>query len=168
MTDVWSPPRLLPIGSQLGSLARRTVHRCRMGHTHLLDRARAWPYEDQQHTPSLTWSAMLAGRAQGKRKTWLPRRTFSTFGFFLFLPSITPAPPWSIKGRVGHPTKGTDQFQTKYDGSIPQHAVKQQSSSWRPFDPFTRDLRPVPLSSVCTPYYELFSVLITQAAADWT
>jgi len=109
---------------------------------------------------SLAWSAMLAGQAQGKRKTRLPRRTFSTFGFFLFLPSVTPAPPWSIKGRAGHPTKGTDRFDT-------QHTTKQQLSSWRPFDLSIRDLGLVPLSTVCTPYYEPFSVLITRAAANW-
>jgi len=80
--------------------------------------------------------------------------------FFLFLPSVTPAPPWSIKGRAGHPTKGTDRFDT-------QHTTKQQLSSWRPFDLSIRDLGLVPLSTVCTPYYEPFSVLITRAAANW-
>ena len=31
------------------------------------------------------------------RKTRLPRRTFYTFGIFLFLPSVTPAPPLVYK-----------------------------------------------------------------------
>ena len=86
---------------------------------------------------SLTRSAMLAGQAQEKRKTRLPRRTFSTFGFFLFLPSVTPAPPWSIKGRAGHPTKGTDHFETQDDESIPHtthsQAATELLASFRPF-----------------------------------
>ena len=65
-----------------------------------------------------------------------------------FLSYVISAPPWSIKGGAGHPTKGTDRFHT-------QHTVKQQPSSWHPFDHF-RDLGPVPLSTVCTPYYESF------------
>ena len=111
---------------------------------------------------SLAWFAMLAGQAQGKRKTRLPQRTFFTFVFFLFLPSVTPAPPWSIKGKAGHPYLGTT-----FDGSI-QHNTQPSSNralgvlstipseTWdlsvsRPFVP---------------PTMNLFLVLITQAAAD--
>ena len=32
--------------------------------------------------------------------------------FFFFLPFVNPASPWSIKGKAGHPTKGTDRFHT--------------------------------------------------------
>ena len=98
-------------------------------------------------TPSLTWSAMSAGQAQGERKTRLLRRSFSTFGFFLFLPFVTPAPPWSIKGRAGQPTKGTDRFHTQHI----THTAKQQPSSWHPFDHSIRDLGHVPLLTICNP-----------------
>ena len=39
---------LLPVGSRLGTLARRAIRRGRMGRDHLLNKARAWPYQDQQ------------------------------------------------------------------------------------------------------------------------
>ena len=39
---------LLPVGSWLGTLARRTIRRSRMGRDHLLNEARAWPYQDQR------------------------------------------------------------------------------------------------------------------------
>ena len=80
---------------------------------------------------SLAWSAMTVGQARGKRKTRHLRRTFSTFGFFLFLPPVTPAPPWSIKGKAGHPTKGTDQFNTSRTTS---HIAEQHQGSQYPFD----------------------------------
>ena len=152
--NAWSFSRPLPVGSQLGTLRRRIVRQSRMGHNHLLKQSQGMAMSGSANVLSLAWSAMPAGQAQGKRKTRRLRRTISTFGFFLFLPSITPAPPWSIKGRAGHPTMGTDQFHAK-------HTAKQQPSSWHPFDPFIRDLGPVPLSTVCTPYYEPFLVLIT-------
>ena len=99
---------------------------------------------------SLAWSAMIAGQDRGERKTQHLQRTLSVSGFFLFLPSIIPAPSWSIKGRIGCPTKGMDRFHT-------QHIAKRQPSSWHPFDLSIRDLGHVPLSTVCTPYYKPFS-----------
>ena len=40
--------RLLPIGSRLGTLVRRAARRGRMGRDHLLNEARARPYQDQR------------------------------------------------------------------------------------------------------------------------
>ena len=72
---------------------------------------------------------------------------------FLLSPYVIPASPWSIKGKAGHPTKGTDQFITTH---ITSHIAEQQPSSQHPFDLFIRDLGLVPLSSICNPYDELF------------
>ena len=49
-----------------------------------------------------------------------------------------------------------------------QQYCRRLSNSWLPFDPSIRDLGPVPLSIVCIPYYEPFTVLITRAAINWT
>ena len=133
-----------------------------MGRDHLFYEARARSYQDRR--TCYPWHCLPCQQGRLKRKgrpVRHLRRTFSTFGFFLFLPSITPAPPWSIKGRAGQPTKGTDRFHT-------QHTAKQQPSSWRPFDIFVRDLGHISLLTVYTPYYEPFLVLITRAAANWT
>ena len=73
---------LLPVGSRLGTLARRTVRRSRMGRDHLLKQSQSMALSGSASVLSLAWSAMSAGLAQGKRKTQHIRRTFSTFGFF--------------------------------------------------------------------------------------
>ena len=39
---------LILVGSWLGILVCRAAHRGRMGHDHLLNEARAWPYQDQR------------------------------------------------------------------------------------------------------------------------
>ena len=82
---------------------------------------------------SLAPSTMSAGQAQGKRKTRHLRRTFSTFCFFLFLPSVIPAPPWSIKGRAGHPTKGMDRFSYTTHHTTHSQAATKLLASFRPF-----------------------------------
>ena len=105
--DVWSLPRLLPEESRLSSPAHRTIRLHRMGRTHLLNGARAWSTRISKDATSNMVCHVRTGQAQGKRKTF-PRRIFYTFGIFLFLPSVTHAPSWSIKGRAGPPIEGTD------------------------------------------------------------
>ena len=39
---------LLPVGSRLGTLVRRAARWGGMGRDHLLNEARAWPYQDHQ------------------------------------------------------------------------------------------------------------------------
>ena len=85
--------------------------------------------------------------------------------FFAFLPSITPAPPWSIKGRAGPATKGIDSGGISSTHTTLHTQLSYDQALGDLFDHSIRDLGLVPLSTVCTPYYELFLVLITQAAA---
>ena len=47
VTNVWPLRRLLPVGSRLGILVRRTARQGEMGRDHLLNEARARPYQDQ-------------------------------------------------------------------------------------------------------------------------
>ena len=82
----------------------------------------------------------------------------------LFSPIITCAFPWPIKGKSRRPTKGDEiaQHCTTSDqkplASNVKHIAKQRPSSWYPFVLSTRVLGPAPLSPICNPYYELFSV----------
>ena len=93
--------------------------------------------------------------------------------------SITRAFPWPIKGKAGHPMKGTRTHRNKSpqlglkpieprtDQNTQAHS-RETIESWHPFAPLIRDLGHVPLSTVYNPYYEL-SVLATRAAAtNWT
>ena len=64
--DVGSLPRLLPEGSQLGPLTRRTIRRRRMGCTHLLNEARAWPMRISEHTTSNMAYRVKQGRHMEK------------------------------------------------------------------------------------------------------
>ena len=48
VTNVGPLRRLLPVGSRLGTLVRRAAHRDGMGRDHLLNKARARPYQDQR------------------------------------------------------------------------------------------------------------------------
>ena len=75
-----------------------------MGHTHLLNEARAWPTKINKHATSNMVYHVTQGRAREKRKTRILRRTFYTLGIFPFLPSVTPAPPLVYKreGRARH------------------------------------------------------------------
>ena len=135
-----------------------------MGRDHLMNEARARPYQDQR--TCYPWHRLPGqqGRLKGKGRP----DTFegpSLPLIFLFLPYVIPAPPRSIKGRAEHPAKGTDQFDKP---RTTLHTAEQQPSSQYSFDLSIRDLGPVPLSTIYTAYYEPFSVLITRAAADWT
>ena len=53
VTNMWPLRRLLPIGSRLGTLVRRAARRGGMGHDHLLNEARARPY--QGHRTCYPW-----------------------------------------------------------------------------------------------------------------
>ena len=44
VTNVGPLRHLLPVGSQLSTLARRAARRGGMGRDHLLNEARVWPY----------------------------------------------------------------------------------------------------------------------------
>ena len=139
----------------------------------LADPVRAWR---RQHTgvrrtcQSLTPSDRVSEASSAEKEDPTPSEGLLGLWFFSFLQHVTPAPPWSIKGRAGHPAEGEDQLTKKidrYDSTThTMHTAKQRPSSWRPFDHSIRDLGPFPLSTVCTLYYEPFSVLITRAAAD--
>ena len=48
ITNVGPLRRLLPVGSRLDTLVRRAVRRGGMGRDHLLNEARARPYQDQR------------------------------------------------------------------------------------------------------------------------
>ena len=69
VTDIWSLPLLLPEGSQLGSPARRTVRRRRMGRTHLLKGAMAWPMRISEYATSDTACHVKQGRHREKGRS---------------------------------------------------------------------------------------------------
>ena len=46
VTNVGPLRHLLSVGSWLGTLVRRAVRRSGMGRDHLLNEAKAWPYQD--------------------------------------------------------------------------------------------------------------------------
>ena len=48
VTNVGPLRHQLPVGSRLGTLARRAARRSGMGRDHLLNGARARPYQDQR------------------------------------------------------------------------------------------------------------------------
>ena len=100
---------------------------------------------------------------------------FFSFSFSSFPSTVTCDFPWPIKGKAGRPMKGgstrVDRITTHHinwdsNPSNPEptrthkHTAGKQPSSRHWFAPLTRDLGPVPLSTVCNPYYEL-SVLVT-------
>ena len=88
----------------------------------------------------------------GGKEDPAPSKDLLYLWFFPVSPICNPCSPLVYKRGTGHATKGTDRFHTQY-------TAKQQPSTWRPFDLSIRDLGPVPLSTICTPYYEPFSVL---------
>ena len=98
---------------------------------------------------------------------------FFSFSFSSFPLTVTRAFPWPIKGKAGHPIKGTllkciaaHHIDSDLNPSDPEpirvhkHTAGKRPSSRHPFVPLTRDLGLVPLSTVCNPCYEL-SVLVT-------
>ena len=120
----------------------------------LADRHPAWPYHGQRtcaQRGAIPVTACHVNRARTEEKedpTSL--KDFLCLWFSSFLPSVIPALPWPIKGKAGNPTKGIDRFNTS-------RIAEQQPSSQSAVNLSIRDLRPIPLSSICNPYYELFS-----------
>jgi len=101
---------------------------------------------------------------------------FFSFSFSSFHSIVTRAFPWPIKRKAGHPIRIIATHRINWDSnpSNPElirthkHTAGKRPSSRHPFAPLIRDLGPVPLTTVCNPYYEL-SVLVTRAAAmNWT
>ena len=89
-------------------------------------------------------------------------KDFLCLSFSSFLPSVTHALPWPIKGKAGHPLMGIDSWhRTSHRitaeplASNLEHIAEQWPSSRHPFDLSTRDLGPIPLSPVCNPYSSL-------------
>ena len=113
--------RLLPIGSQIRTLVRRTERQSRMGRDHLLTKPEHGIISGQ--TPSVALSGLAdmhpawsypwhrlpcqRGPHRGKGRPsvleGLPLPLVSSL-----LPSIIPALPWPIKGKAEHPTKEID------------------------------------------------------------
>ena len=124
-----------------------------------MDRCLARPYQDQQictqhgAIPSTAYHVSRARTEEKEDPTSL--KDLLCLWFLFFLPSVIPASSWSIKEKAGYPTKGTDRFKAP---RITLHTAEQQPSSQHPFDLSIRGLGSVPLSPVCNPYYELFSV----------
>ena len=93
---------------------------------------------------------------------------FFSFSFFSFPSTVTRAFPWPIKGKAGRPIRGivTHRIDSDWNPSNPEpirthkHTARKQTSSHHLFAPLIRDLGPVPLSTICNPYYKL-SVLVT-------
>ena len=142
VTNVGPLRRLLPVGSRFGTLVRRATRQDGMGRDHLLNEARARPYQDQrtcaQHG-AIPGSICRVSRARSEEKEDPAHsKDLLCLWFFFFLPSVILAPPWSIKGRTGHPTRGRDQFDTHHTYS--QVATKLLAS----FRPFHRRLETCP------------------------
>ena len=68
VTNVRHLRHLLPIGSWLDTLARRAARRGEIGRDHLLNEARAWPYQD--HRTCYPWHHLPCqqGRLKGKER----------------------------------------------------------------------------------------------------
>ena len=110
------------------------------------------PIRFSEHAiPSIVCHVSRAGSREKEDPVSLKDRLY--LWFFPLSPICNPCSPLVFKRRARHPAKGTDRFHTQH---ITQHIAKQQPSSWHPFDPSIRDLGPVPLLTVCTPYYEPF------------
>ena len=144
-----------------------------MGHDHLQNAASsAHKYPLNVPTSDTSWPCLrLAWR---KRKTRALRRTFYTLGIFLFSPICNPCSPLVYKGEGRAPHWEGDQRDRLLTDELIESSVrltytaKPPPGSWPPFDPSIRDLGPVPLLTVYTPYYKPLLVLITRAATDWT
>ena len=94
----------LPTGSEVDNPVRHAAREGGTGRTHLLNEAKAWPTKINNHTTPDTVCHVMQGRRGKKRETRILRRTFYTHGIFLFLSSVTPAPPLVYKreGRAPH------------------------------------------------------------------
>ena len=118
------------------------------------------------NAPPLTPSGCVRGRA-GLEEEEDPTLSEDLLGlwFFILPPPCKPRPPWSIKGGAGHPAKREkNKHKTQFDTDTTHHT--QPSSNQALGIDSIRDLGSVPLSTVCTPYYEPLLVLITRATID--
>ena len=126
-----------------------------------------WPYQYQwtctQHGATPDTICHVSGVHFEEKEDPASLKDLLCLWFFFFLSSIILASPWSLKGKAGHPTKGTDRFNTP---CITSHIAEQQPSSQHPFDLFIRDLELVPLSPICNPYYELFDANNTSSSHE--
>ena len=84
-----------------------------------------------------------------------------SFSFSSFPSTVTHAFPWPIKGKARHPIRGIATHHINSDLNplnlepirAHKHIARKRPSSRHPFVPLTRDLGPVPLSTICNPYY---------------
>ena len=110
------------------------------------DRRTARPYQDQrtctQHGAFPGTVCRVSGTRSEEKEDLASLKDNLGLWFFFSLPSIILASSWSIKGKVGHPTKETDQLNTP---RITSHIAEQRPSSQHPFDLFHQRL---PLSLV--------------------
>ena len=103
VTNMGPLRRLLPIGSRLGTLVRRAARRGEMGRDHLLNEARAWPYQDQRMYYPWHHLPCQRGWLRGKGRP----NTFKGLSwplFFLLSPIYNPWSPLIYKreGRAPH------------------------------------------------------------------
>ena len=70
------------------------------------------PIRISEHVIPDTVCHVSRAGTRGKKDSAPSKDLLYPLVFFLFLPSVIPAPPWSIKGRAGHPTNGMDYFST--------------------------------------------------------
>jgi len=121
------------------------------------------------NTPPLTQSAMLSRAGIGKKEDLAPSKDLLYLWYFPFSPICNLCFPLVYKreGRAPHQRdrRRTEKLNTHM---ILHTRLSSDQALGDLFNHSIRDLGLVPLSTVCTPYYEPFSVLITQAAANWT
>ena len=96
---------------------------------------------------------------------------FFSFSFSSFPSTVTHAFPWPIKGKAGRPIRGIATHRINSDSNpepmrTHKHTAGKRPSSRHPFAPLTRDLGHVTLSTVCNPYYKLFSASNTSSSND--
>ena len=103
VTNVGPLHHLLPLGSWLDILARRATRQSGMGRDHLLNKARARPYQDQRMCYPWHRLPCQQGRLKGKGRP----NTFEGPSLplvFLLSPVCNPCSPLIYKreGRVAH------------------------------------------------------------------
>ena len=92
---------------------------------------------------SLTSSGRVSEAGSAEKEGPTPSEGLLGLWFFSFLQHVTPAPPWSIKGRAGHPAKVMDKLIERSTDTTEQHTshtAKQRPSSWHPLRPFHQRL----------------------------
>ena len=128
------------------------------------DRCPTQPYQDQltcTHHGAIPGTVYhVSGTRSEENEDPAPSKDLLSLWIFFFLPSVTPAPPLSIKGKAGHPIKGMDRFHTHHTTQL---SSIQALSTLSSFPSETWDLS---LSRPFVPPITNLSVLITRAAAD--